>query len=79
MERVFSGGRIVLSHVRNALSPASTRALLCLGQWSRLDLVRDNDLEFVAKFPEIEGDGTDGEFDEGWDVRSGSSDQSDCD
>jgi len=34
VERTFSQGRLVLSHVRNRLSVQSTRALLCLGVWS---------------------------------------------
>ena len=34
VERVFSKGRILLSHVRNRLSVQSTWALMCLGAWS---------------------------------------------
>ena len=44
MERVFSQGRLLLSHVRSRLSIQSTRALLCLGKWSALDLVKDSDV-----------------------------------
>ena len=31
------------------------RALLCLGSWSRLGLVRDEDLEAVVNLNEVEG------------------------
>ncbi|KDR79571.1 hypothetical protein GALMADRAFT_47315, partial [Galerina marginata CBS 339.88] len=34
VERLFSRGRLILSHTRSRLSPQSTRALLCLGSWS---------------------------------------------
>lgn len=36
VERVFSKGRILLSHVRNRLSAQTTRAVLCVGSWSLL-------------------------------------------
>lgn len=44
VERVFSRGRLVLSHVRNRLSAESTRALLCVGEWSRKGLIKDEDI-----------------------------------
>lgn len=44
VERVFSKGRLLLSHLRNRLSASSTRASLCLGSWSRMGLVRDSDI-----------------------------------
>lgn len=44
VERTFSQGRIVLSHIRNRLSSQSTRALMCVGAWSRLGLVKNNDI-----------------------------------
>jgi hypothetical protein len=55
VERVFSKGRLVLSHVRNGLSVQSTRALLCLGAWSRLGLVKDKDVLQAAKLPDVNG------------------------
>ena len=61
VERVFSRGRLLLSHVRSALSPESTRAVLCLGQWSLLDLIDDGDLKDVARMAEVDGDGSDDE------------------
>lgn len=53
VERVFSKGRLVLSHVRNRLSVESTRALMCLGAWSRLDLVKSEDVLAAAKLPDV--------------------------
>jgi hypothetical protein len=38
VERLFSRGQPVLSHTRSRLSVASTRALLCLGSWSLMEL-----------------------------------------
>ena len=54
VERLFSRGRLVLSHTRSRLSVASTRALLCLGFWSLVGLVRDEDVQAVAKLDEID-------------------------
>lgn len=45
VERVFSQGRLLLSHVRSRLTVQSTRALLCLGIWSEMDLIKDNDIK----------------------------------
>lgn len=42
---MFSQGRLLLSHVRSRLSVQSTRALLCLGIWSELGLVKDSDIK----------------------------------
>ena len=56
VERVFSKGRLVLSHVRNRLSVASTRALMCLGAWSRLGLVREADIKAAASLPDVVGE-----------------------
>jgi hypothetical protein len=39
VERVFSRGRLLLPYVRNRLSAQSTRALLCLGYWSKAGFV----------------------------------------
>ncbi|KAG6815444.1 hypothetical protein H0H93_009803 [Arthromyces matolae] len=59
VERVFSRGRNLLSYVRNRLSAQSTRAVLCLGYWSKLGLVKDRDILRVASLLEVpleEGD-----------------------
>ena len=66
MERVFSRGRLILSHVRSRLSAQSTRALLCLGNWSLLGYIKDSDVEAVAMMPDVEGN-IEEELDEGWD------------
>lgn len=47
---VFSKGWLVLSHIRNQLSVASNRALMCLGAWSKLGFVRDADLRAAQAF-----------------------------
>lgn len=49
VERVFSHGRLLLSHVRSRLSVQSTRALLCLGAWIKAGIIMDNDLEAAMK------------------------------
>lgn len=66
VERIFSRGRIVLSHLRNRLSVQSTRALICLGAWSRMGLVQDTDASSVAVLPEVEGE--EEALADGWDA-----------
>jgi hypothetical protein len=39
VERLFSRGRLLLPYVRNRLSAHSTRALLCLGYWSKAGFI----------------------------------------
>jgi hypothetical protein len=65
VERVFSRGRLVLSHVRSRLGVQSTRALLCLGEWSKLGYVKDEDVKAVTVQPEV--DGEEDELEENWD------------
>jgi hypothetical protein len=65
VERVFSKGRLVLSHIRNGLSVQSTRALICLGAWSKMGFVKDNDVMEVAKLPDV--DGSEAELETDWD------------
>lgn len=48
VERVFSRGRQLLSYTRNRLSAESTRALLCLGSWIPLGLVKSKDIQAVT-------------------------------
>ncbi|KAJ8515393.1 hypothetical protein ONZ45_g7180 [Pleurotus djamor] len=71
VERVFSQGRLLISSIRNRLSSQSTRAILCLGQWSLIGMIKDKDLTKIAQMPDVEGVGDDseGEFDPGlgWD------------
>jgi hypothetical protein len=66
VERVFSLGRRLLSHVRSRLSVESTRALMCLGQWSKLGYIKDSDLKAVTVEPEAKGDEED--LPEDWDA-----------
>ena len=56
VERIFSRGQLVLSHIRNRLSAQTTRALLCLGSWSLLGMVKDKDMLKVALLNDVEGD-----------------------
>ena len=66
VERIFSRSRLVLSHVRSRLSAQSTRALLCLGTWSLLGLVKDNDVLAVTVLDDVEGS-EECELEDGWD------------
>lgn len=65
VERVFSKGRILLSHLRSRLSVQSTRALMCLGVWSRMGYVKDTDVKSATILPEV--DGEEEELAENWD------------
>lgn len=61
----------MLPHVCNHLSAQTTQALLCLGDWSLLGLVKDSDVERVARLPDVEESGDedgDIEMEEGWDA-----------
>ena len=58
VERVFSKGRLLLSHIWNRLSAQSTRALLCLGAWSKLGYVDLDDLKAAASLPDVGEDET---------------------
>jgi hypothetical protein len=55
----------LLSHVHSHLSAQSMRALLCLSFWSKLDLVKTDDIVIVSSLPNIEGD--EEELNDGWD------------
>jgi hypothetical protein len=50
---MFSQGRILLSHIRNRLSVQSTRALLCLGVWSLMGYVKNEDIKAATVLPEV--------------------------
>ena len=58
MERVFSKGRLIISHIRNRLSAQSTRAIMCLNYWSKLGFVKSDDLKAGASLPDVKGDET---------------------
>ena len=63
---MFSKGRILLPHVRNRLSVQSTRALMCVGVWSKLGYVEDEDVKSVTIQAEV--DGEEQPLEEGWDA-----------
>lgn len=44
VERSFSRGRILISHLRNRLRANTIRALMCLGDWCRQNLVSLSEL-----------------------------------
>ena len=66
VERLFSRGRLLLSHVHSRLSAQSTRALLCLGMWSNCNLVMDDDVKWVSELQDVEGD-HEVALEDGWD------------
>jgi len=65
VECTFSHSQLLLPHVHNHLSAQSTRALLCLGSWSLIGLIKDSDVTSVAMMEDV--DGNDQELKEGWD------------
>ena len=67
VERVFSRGRLLLSHTRSRLSAQSIRCLLCLGSWAPLGLIKDTDIKASATLPELDGEESDVEMPIGWD------------
>ncbi|KIK80454.1 hypothetical protein PAXRUDRAFT_43606, partial [Paxillus rubicundulus Ve08.2h10] len=66
VERLFSCGCLLLLHVCSLLSTQSTRALLCLGMWSELKLIKTEDIVKVSALPDVEGDEEE-VFEDGWD------------
>lgn len=66
VERVFSRGRLILSHVRSRLNAESTRALLCLGNWSLRGQIKDEDIGPVSMMPDVQK-GAEEVLEENWD------------
>lgn len=64
VERVFSKGRILLTHTRNRLSANNTRASMCVGDWSRLGLIKSTDIAAAVKDKALDADE---DLDELWD------------
>jgi hypothetical protein len=64
VEWLFSRGRLILTHVRSRLLMQSTRALVCLGSWSLLNLVKADDLKAAAQLPEVNEEQV---LEDGWD------------
>ena len=67
VERSFSQGQILLSHVHNRLSVQSTRALLCIGVWSVLGYVKNDDVKAATALPEVKPDEVE-DLPEDWDA-----------
>jgi hypothetical protein len=68
VERTFSQGRLLLSHIRNRLSVQPTWALLCLGIWSKMGYVRDKDVKAATVLPEVGLDEEDDDLGDDWDA-----------
>jgi len=66
VEQTFSQGCLILLHVRSCLSVQSMRVLLCLGRWSKMGLVEDDDVKSAARLPEV--DREEEELAIGWDA-----------
>jgi hypothetical protein len=67
VERTFSQGRIVLSHIRSRLSVQSTRALMCLGSWSQTGFVSPKLISPILEGMQDVPKGTDEMLEVGWD------------
>ena len=65
VECTFSQGHLLLSHVCICLSVQSTWTLLCVGVWSLLGYVKDNDIKAVTILPEVDSD-EEGQLPENW-------------
>ena len=52
---VFSHGRLILSHVHSHLLVQSTCALICLGSWSLLGLVKNMDILAITALDDVKG------------------------
>jgi hypothetical protein len=62
VERTFSKGRLLLSHIRNRLSVESTHALLCLNNWGQQGFVNKEHLQEAASLPEVDDEESDVEM-----------------
>ena len=67
VERVFSRGWLLLSHTWSQLSTQTTWAVLCVGQWTALKLVKTADVKAVSEMKDEEGI-EEKEMEEGWDL-----------
>jgi hypothetical protein len=65
VERIFSHGRLLLLHVQSRLTAQSTYALLCIGLWSQLGLVKDTDILSVSTLSDVNDE--DKALDDLWD------------
>ncbi|KIL54234.1 hypothetical protein M378DRAFT_92935, partial [Amanita muscaria Koide BX008] len=67
VERIFSGGRMLLSYLRNRLQVESTRALLCVGEWCKKRIMTDKDLLAALKGVSELVEDQEEELEKGWD------------
>ncbi|KIK25257.1 hypothetical protein PISMIDRAFT_47413, partial [Pisolithus microcarpus 441] len=69
IEHLFSKGQVLMPYLHNCLSSQTTCALLCLGHWSKLGLIKDKDLcKVISEQPELPGDDfAELELADGWD------------
>ena len=65
VECVFSHGRLILPYVCNCLNAQSTRAQLCVRNWSLCGQIHDSDVLAASLLPDVHGDEEE-EFEEGW-------------
>ncbi|KIK32223.1 hypothetical protein CY34DRAFT_27934, partial [Suillus luteus UH-Slu-Lm8-n1] len=56
VEQLFSRGCLILLHVHSRLNVQSTCALLCLGYWSQLGLVKNEDVLAISNLGDVVGD-----------------------
>jgi hypothetical protein len=69
VERVFSRGRLMLTHTRSRLSAETSRAILCLGTWSSLDMVKTSSLAASLRgIPDAAAGDIDMLMEDGWDA-----------
>ena len=66
VERLFSHGHLLLTHVHSWLSIQSTCALLCLRTWSKLKLIKDDNVRAISNLPKVLDDKE--VFESSWDA-----------
>lgn len=67
VEQIFSCGWLLLSHTHSQLLTQTTCVVLCVGQWSKLKLVKAEDLCSVSKMKDEEGN-DEKELEDSWDM-----------
>ncbi|KIK77753.1 hypothetical protein PAXRUDRAFT_165819, partial [Paxillus rubicundulus Ve08.2h10] len=55
VECLFIHGYLIVTHTHSHLSAQSTCALLCLGAWSLIELVKTEDVLAVSTVEDVEG------------------------
>ena len=68
VEHVFSHSWLLLSHTCSYMASQTTHALLYLRAWSKAGYVKMMDLQKTAQLPELDGDTSDIEMEDGWDT-----------